>query len=365
MHRYRTYLSRQLRRLRAGASTGIAIGKVRRWPLRMTVLGVFIGVVLALPADSGATPKHATVDRKVNLREQPTTDSSVHRLLQPGEHLELVSPKSTQGFHNVKTSDGDKGFVSSRHINVRVHPHPPAATAPPASSADTGEADAISTQWEKPAPVGETFQSCGPGGKVGSDAKTNERKNRIDAPSVYHAVQFAAVADTSKLPYPANIAKSRQQWSSDDANAIAQFEGVGVQVRGHLSQRVKSEGAESTNCGNTAPTLVDWHMYLTAQAGQQIKDAAIVEATPRVRALQVGGKVVHAKWSIADLTPFVNTATEVRISGWLMFDPEHVSAVGTQRATPWEIHPITRIEIFEDGNWMDLDTGSVTIAQGP
>jgi len=274
--------------------------------------------------------------------------------------LELVSPESKNGFHKVKTSRGEEGFVSSPLIKVRVHP-----PASPTSPTGATEADVVSTQWEKPAPVGETFQTCGPGGKVGSDAKTNERKNRIDVPSAYHAVQFAAIADTSKLPYPAKIATSRQHWSGDDAKAIAQFEGAAVQVRGHLSQQVKPEGAESTNCSETAPTRVDWHMYLTPQPSQPIKDAVIVEATPRVRALEVGGKVVHANWSIADLKPFVNTATEVQISGWLMFDPDHVSAVGKQRATPWEIHPITRIEILEDGKWVDLDTGATAIAERP
>ncbi len=254
MHFYWSYLSRQPRNLRPGKSSGIATPRGRID--RSLIFGALIGFVLALPAGAVATTKHATVHRKVNLREQPTTASSAHRLLQPGESLELVSPESTSGFHKVKTSQGDEGFVWSPNIKVR-HPNSPAGPATPIPPAGTAEADVVSTQWEKPAPAGETFQTCGPGGKVGCDAKTNERKNRIDVPSAYHAVQFVAIADTSKLPYPAKIARSRQQWSSDDAKAIAQFEGAAVQVRGHLSRQVKSEGAESTNCGETVPAKVN------------------------------------------------------------------------------------------------------------
>jgi hypothetical protein len=57
----------------------------------------------------------------------------------------------------------------------------------------------------------------------------------------------------------------------------------------------------------------------------------------------------------------------VRISGWLMFDPLHydqmwqydsaADTTGTKaRITLWEIHPITRIEVFKNGTWRSLDT---------
>jgi len=46
----------------------------------------------------------------------------------------------------------------------------------------------------------------------------------------------------------------------------------------------------------------------------------------------------------------------VRISGWLMMDPQHPDQVGNSRVTIWEIHPITRIEVFRDSWWVDLDS---------
>jgi hypothetical protein len=49
------------------------------------------------------------------------------------------------------------------------------------------------------------------------------------------------------------------------------------------------------------------------------------------------------------------TVAPVRISGWLMFDPEHAAAFGKYRGTLWEIHPITKIEVLRNNNWVDLD----------
>jgi hypothetical protein len=56
----------------------------------------------------------------------------------------------------------------------------------------------------------------------------------------------------------------------------------------------------------------------------------------------------------------------VRVSGWLMFDPEHWSQMwqysspadttGTKaRITLWEIHPVTRMEVRRNGAWVPLD----------
>jgi hypothetical protein len=47
---------------------------------------------------------------------------------------------------------------------------------------------------------------------------------------------------------------------------------------------------------------------------------------------------------------------KVRISGWLMLDPEHKDMIDEGlRSTLWEIHPITKIEVWSNGAWVDLD----------
>jgi len=42
------------------------------------------------------------------------------------------------------------------------------------------------------------------------------------------------------------------------------------------------------------------------------------------------------------LAPLVDSQTQVRISGWLMFDTEQINVIATQRATVWEVRPVTK-----------------------
>jgi len=56
----------------------------------------------------------------------------------------------------------------------------------------------------------------------------------------------------------------------------------------------------------------------------------------------------------SDLDAVVNKNVPVRISGWLFYYYEHVSLIGSQRASVWEIHPITKIEVQRNGQWVNL-----------
>jgi len=38
-----------------------------------------------------------------------------------------------------------------------------------------------------------------------------------------------------------------------------------------------------------------------------------------------------------------------------MVDPDHVNHLGKYRGTLWEVHPITKFEVFQDGQFVDLD----------
>ena len=52
----------------------------------------------------------------------------------------------------------------------------------------------------------------------------------------------------------------------------------------------------------------------------------------------------------------VKKKQRVRISGWMMLDPEHPDQVGKTRGSIWEIHPIMKIEVNQNGSWVDLDS---------
>jgi hypothetical protein len=112
--------------------------------------------------------------------------------------------------------------------------------------------------------------------------------------------------------------------------------------------KIKVEGAESTNCHFVNPEEVDWHIPLVQHFGDGEATAVVVETTPRLRK-------DHPKWTAASLAPWVNSNSPVRISGWTLLDPEHFAHIGKFRSTLWEVHPITKIEVFQDGQWVNAD----------
>ena len=234
------------------------------------------------------------------------------------------------------------------------------------TAAANAPATAISSEWDKSAPQSASFQSdegnCGETGD-GGDTDTNRRKNRTDIPVSYHSVTWAAI---NSLDYPKGAKKSRVDWTQAQLATIAPFEGVAVSVEGYLykvnvessSANAKS-GGESTNCHARLANDVDWHVPLTANAGEGEDVAIIVETTPRIRRQ-------HSQWTTARLKPWTshigNTPNanynqqKVRISGWLMLDPEHQDMINQGlRSTLWEIHSITKIEVWDNGGWVDLD----------
>ena len=209
-------------------------------------------------------------------------------------------------------------------------------------------ATAIASSWDKPIPQPTSFKAAdGTCGSTGSDPgnQTNLRKNRTDVPASTHPVTFDAIAG---LDFPKDQPRLRADWSPAALAALEPFEGAALTVTGYIVKRVKVEGKESTNCGSTQPTEVDWHIPLVRSAKDPEGTAVVVETTPRVRQS-------HPKWTPEALQPFANSTNPVRVSGWLMLDPEHKDMIGKFRSTLWEIHPITRIEVFSGGKWIDLD----------
>lgn len=89
-------------------------------------------------------------------------------------------------------------------------------------------------------------------------------------------------------------------------------------------------------------------MALVEEPGQGERLAVVVETTPRLR-------IKHKKWTEKNLDPWLDADAPVRIRGWLMFDPEHRNHMGKYRKSMWEIHPITKIEVWQDEKWVDLD----------
>lgn len=124
-----------------------------------------------------------------------------------------------------------------------------------------------------------------------------------------------------------------------------------VDIKGYVYD-VKVGGDESCNCHERNPQYRDTHIELTISDNTEEKACVIVEITPRMRALmEQKGK----DWTTDNLRSTIK-GRMVEVQGWLLFDEEHLTqAENTDpdnpkdwRATCWEVHPVTSIEVIND-----------------
>jgi hypothetical protein len=292
---------------------------------------------------TAASAQTAVVKRNVNLRSESSTSSDILKTLKPGDQLNLVSTTKSNGFYQVTTSDGQTGWVWARNIKIlgasptpapSPTPNPSTPTTSPSGDLFSQLMNARKTSIPEPLILNGT-RVCGPTGDATNPTAIalNTNKNRTDIPSDADYVEVGW-NDLANLP----------------SDRVADFVSAPVRVIGFLSHKINVENSgsgESTNCHKTADDEVDWHIYLTEASNQPISKAIIVETTPRTRPLHT--------WTTSMLGALVNSTSQVRVSGWLMYDSEHINVIGTQRATVWEVHPITKVEIQSNGQWVDIE----------
>lgn len=263
------------------------------------------------------------VTSPVNLRRSASTDSAPIRLVPKDSVLVVADHETENGFYAVESLSGETGWVWARNVK-RVTAGESAARAP-ASRALLAATEARACRADGNAVLGSRDDS--------TDAlkiRTNiVRQSDIDAGVTLHAM-LARGADAGRF----------------DQKRAATIEGYILLV--------KDGGPETVNCGGQRP--YDTHMDVVASKGVTADGSAvIVEVTPQWRKVvaQSGGD-----WSTKTLKPEL-VGKRVRVTGWLLWDWRHQgvatntgkAATKKERATVWEIHPITKIEVFEDGDW--------------
>jgi len=305
---------------------------------------ILLGLIVTTAAWASES---ALVQRKTNLRKDPSTKQTPISVLLPNDELQLLDDASSDRYLKVRMEDGKTGWVWRKAVTTL-----PDASNVPLPKPFAVQA-AISPDWAKPVPVDVAFEgsegTCGPNGD-GGDRATNLRKNRTDRLTEVHDVPVSAIAG---LSYP-TAPTQRSKWSKQQLAQIAPFEGVMLRTVGYLSHPSKSEvdgSGESTNCHFHNEEDVDWHIYLQENAADGIDRALIVETTPRVRQ--------QLSWNLTLLQTYVGSGKPVRISGFLMLDPEHQNQVGKYRGTVWELHPVMKIEVCpaascQEQQWADL-----------
>jgi hypothetical protein len=200
----------------------------------------------------------------------------------------------------------------------------------------------------------------------GGDPTLNVLKNRFVAPSSTDLVPTlttpANMIALDKKIDPKDLTKHQGIWPNDAAaqaaksleNQAATIEGylIGIKKEIEPPKTPGGQGGESCNC-HRYQTLFDYHIYVADQPGVGISQSVVVEMTPRWRS-------ANPSWGTADndysgyeqILALKNQ--RVRVTGWLLFDEEHVSVIGKERATVWELHPTTTFEYQKNGVWTDL-----------
>jgi hypothetical protein len=198
---------------------------------------------------------------------------------------------------------------------------------------------------EKPDPQDSPFGGCGPAGSQ-PDYVLNRLKNRVDE-GKYLRVPLPVIA---QLGWPRRVGyRFRNQWTEDETRSVKRFEGVAIEVEGYLVG-YRLEIPEPPNCYSTAARERDYHMWLAEEPRGRERHSVVVEVTPRVRA-------AHPAWNDEALAALVGTRVRVRVRGWLMLDQMHPESVKLNRATLWEVHPITQLAWKRaDGDWVSLDS---------
>jgi uncharacterized protein YraI len=274
-----------------------------------------LGIVLCLAA-ARLPGQAAVVTRNVNLRTGPSTTHPILRLLRPPDELTVLDPTKHTGYYEVRTAGGSHGWVWAKNVRVT-------GTLPPAVASDSAAAGP---------PL--VYRGCPPAGSaVSADYQaSNERKNRIHAPSAADIDSTATVA--ALLAHGAAT-----DWN--DARAAS--------IVGYVFN-VKPGGEETVNCGDTAVLYKDTHIELVASAGdtRAIK-RLIVEVTPRWRAFE---QSQGQEWATDSLRRRLQ-GQWVRFTGWLFWDFTHADeaelthpgGANNWRATAWELHPVTAIRV--------------------
>jgi len=189
---------------------------------------------------------------------------------------------------------------------------------------------------------------CPPEGK-GGDPLANILKNRATAPSSYQEMEV--------LPFLAShkpdmlTPKNRGQFTNQQMQAIETSEHEGVAISGYLLM-AKKGGVDPANCNDKKRRNFQlWIAKIPETHKKLVKseraEAVVAELTPLWQAR-------HPGWSLRTLEKLAKQGSKIRISGWAFYNAEHPEEIGKTRATLWEVHPVTRIEVWNNDHWQEL-----------
>jgi len=181
----------------------------------------------------------------------------------------------------------------------------------------------------------DVFDGCDMDGsaKTANLKKLNQLKNRYTLPT---DSQINPAITLSALLAPGD---DKTRWNSTS----------GAEVTGFVLD-VTPGGGETCNCGKTDVAHIDAHIELVLNSTDTARtQSVVVEVTPRLRAIMGAS---GTDWSTKTLKKQFRQKW-VKVRGWMTFDTQHSGVAentnpggaSNWRATAWELHPVTDIQV--------------------
>jgi len=221
-------------------------------------------------------------------------------------------------------------LIFAAQITAQTHPH-------------------FNSAASKSTPCAASLAVCPTSGCGGGDKLLDAKKNILTSPSTdYQVMSFDDFRHLeSERPTTWKSGQNRQE-------VVDMGEGTPVMLMGFLLGE-HSGSPETVNCKLSGEANNDYHLNIVQNDTDPQTASVVVEMTPKTRP----GK---ANWTLPGLAslPAASGKTHalVRVSGYLLFDSEHVTGNGGERVTIWEIHPVMKMEACATGDCKaDTDEG--------
>ncbi len=161
----------------------------------------------------------------------------------------------------------------------------------------------------------------------------DSQKNRVTIPSHYESLTFV---DFLALP------SFHGEYEQSDWTTVRAYNQRGVSLEGYIAEVPPSTG------GTIHLHLRDARQPRCFPGGPR-QTQLVANVTPAFQPPKTG-------WSHDALFDLCRNQTRVRLSGWLLHDYQGVRDVEDGRGSAWEIHPVTKIEVWDltGKRWVEL-----------
>ncbi len=190
--------------------------------------------------------------------------------------------------------------------------------------------------------------TCPPEGR-GGDPIANRMQNRQEVPRSYQEIDISRFKN--EFSPDLHTAATRDQLTPAQIDYIAPREKRAVALTGYLLMAQRGPRSAANCSDRRRRNILIW---VSAVPEIHPRQAKLLRAQSVVAELTHMGQDQHAAWQPGRLEKLARQGVQVRISGWAYYDSSSRKALGQSRVTLWEIHPVTRIELWKNGSWNAL-----------